>query len=67
MTPAQIAKKLQEAALSPAGLALIGKLIDAIRGAPDPMRAVKRATIAAGSEQASTETIRRVLKAKAKK
>jgi hypothetical protein len=48
--------------LPPEGLALVVKLIRALTSSPDPMRAVKRAAIAAASETASEKLIRAGLK-----
>ena len=48
--------------LPPEGLDLLSKLVKALLGSPDPLRAVKRAALAAASEKAADETIRRALK-----
>ncbi len=48
--------------LPPEGLALVGKLLRALLGAKDPLRAVKRAATAAASEEASERLIREGLR-----
>lgn len=52
--------------LPPEGLALIGKLIRSLLTSKDPMRAVKRATIAAASEAAAEKLIREGLRRSAR-
>ena len=47
--------------LPPEGLAVLGRLVKALLSSPDPMRAVKRAALAAASEQASDAAIRKAL------
>lgn len=47
--------------LPPEGLALLGKLVRALVGSPDPMRAVQRAAIAAGAEKATEEALKKAL------
>ena len=47
--------------LPPEGLAFLGKLINALINADDPLRAVKRAALAAASEKASDAVLRKRL------
>jgi len=47
--------------LPPEGLALLGKLINSLLNSDDPMRAVKRAALAAASEKASDAVLRKRL------
>jgi hypothetical protein len=53
--------------LPPEGLALVEKLVRALVSSPDPMRAVKRAAMAAASEAASEKIIREALRRKKNK
>ena len=47
--------------LPPEGLTLVVKLLNTLFNSDDPMRAVKRATIAAASEKASDAVLRKRL------
>lgn len=47
--------------LPPEGLAILGKIFQAIRGSKDPMRAAKRAAAAAASKEVSEAALKKIL------
>ena len=52
--------------MPPEGLAILTKLVRALLDADDPMRAAKRAAVAAASAEATEQVIKRALKARGK-